>query len=436
MNAQSSAQDHARAYLRGKRVMVTGVCGTVGKQLARQLLENFEIASLTGIDNNESELAFLEERYGARYDAHFLLADIRDLAAITRETRNIEVLFHAAAYKHVFLCERSPFEAIQTNVIGVHNITRAAVENGVARLVFTSSDKAVNPTNVMGTSKLMGERLMTAAALDPNLSGATLNCPNLGPVAPPNTLTCSLNLPALSFTTAGFYSASITASDGSFSTNQTINITVGNVNRPPVIAAIVGTKFVGPGKTINVPLSATDPDPEDTNITFSVTNVTPAPVGVTLTPSGTNTSGNLQITVAANAPPQVLTITVTANDNDNVTPQAAGSGPLTASTQFTLSASSFLIVDDTTGMTLVFDAAGNYEVINCRKSKAPLIGGVGGVSVNGCKMFFAAGTGKGATQSVSATINTCTKVGSATIVFGGQTFSLRDANVGDDTICQ
>src|ERR1700733_3378362 len=155
MNAQSSAQDHARAYLRGKRVMVTGVCGTVGKQLARQLLENFEIASLTGIDNNESELAFLEERYGARY---------------------------AAPYKHVFLCERSPFEAIQTNVVGVHNITRAAVENGVARVVFTSSDKAVNPTNVMGTSKLMGERLMTAAALDPNLSGATFLSTRFGNV--------------------------------------------------------------------------------------------------------------------------------------------------------------------------------------------------------------------------------------------------------------
>lgn len=184
MNAdiQSSAQDHARAYLRGKRVMVTGVCGTVGKQLARQLMEDFEIASLVGIDNNESELAFLEERYNPRFDTHFRLADIRDLAAITRETRNIEVLFHAAAYKHVFLCERSPFEAIQTNVIGVHNIARAAVENGIERLVFTSSDKAVNPTNVMGTSKLMGERLVTAAALDPNITGATFVSTRFGNV--------------------------------------------------------------------------------------------------------------------------------------------------------------------------------------------------------------------------------------------------------------
>ena len=92
------------------------------------------------------------------------------------------MLFHAAAYKHVFLCERSPFEAIQTNVIGVHNIAHAAVENGVERLVFTSSDKAVNPTNVMGTSKLMGERLMTAAALDPNLSGATFLSTRFGNV--------------------------------------------------------------------------------------------------------------------------------------------------------------------------------------------------------------------------------------------------------------
>jgi FlaA1/EpsC-like NDP-sugar epimerase len=184
MNAGThpSAQDQARAYLRGKRVMVTGVCGTVGKQLARQLLENFDVGPLTGIDNNESELAFLEERYGSRYDAHFLLADIRDLGAMTRETRNIDVLFHAAAYKHVFLCERSPFEAIQTNVVGVHNIARAAVENGVTRLVFTSSDKAVNPTSVMGTSKLMGERLVTAAALDPNLQGATFLSTRFGNV--------------------------------------------------------------------------------------------------------------------------------------------------------------------------------------------------------------------------------------------------------------
>ena len=77
--------------------------------------------------------------------------------------KSIHVVFHAAAFKHVILCERSPFEAVQTNILGVQNVITGAFENQVERVIFTSSDKAVNPTSVMGTSKLMGERLMTAA---------------------------------------------------------------------------------------------------------------------------------------------------------------------------------------------------------------------------------------------------------------------------------
>jgi FlaA1/EpsC-like NDP-sugar epimerase len=158
-------------YLAGKRIVVTGVCGAIGQQLASQLLDSFELDALIGIDNNESELAALAERYAGRR-AQFLLCDVRDRETLIRETRKIDVLFHAAAYKHVSMCERSPLEAIQTNILGVHNVTRAAVENGIARVVFTSSDKAVNPTSVMGTSKLMGERLVTAAAVDPHVGGA------------------------------------------------------------------------------------------------------------------------------------------------------------------------------------------------------------------------------------------------------------------------
>ena len=77
--------------------------------------------------------------------------------------RGIDVVFHAAALKHVILCERSPEQAVQTNIHGVQNVIAAASENEIEKVIFTSSDKAVNPTNVMGTSKLMGERLMTAA---------------------------------------------------------------------------------------------------------------------------------------------------------------------------------------------------------------------------------------------------------------------------------
>jgi FlaA1/EpsC-like NDP-sugar epimerase len=162
----------AVAAFKGKRVLITGACGTVGRELVRQLLAHGEIGALTALDHNESELMFLEEEYSANHLARFMLSDVRDLASLLRETRNVDILFHAAAYKHVYLCERSPLEAIQTNILGVQNVIQAAVENGVQRLVFTSSDKAVNPTNVMGTSKLMGERLITAAALHPDLPAA------------------------------------------------------------------------------------------------------------------------------------------------------------------------------------------------------------------------------------------------------------------------
>jgi FlaA1/EpsC-like NDP-sugar epimerase len=153
-------------YFSGKRVLVTGVCGTIGQQLTRHLLERFELELFVGLDHNESELMFLESRHGSHKNARFRLCDIRDLAALSRETRDVDVIFHSAAYKHVYLCERSPLEAVHTNVLGVQNVIQCAVDNDVSRLVFTSSDKAVNPTNVMGTSKLMGERLVTAAAMD------------------------------------------------------------------------------------------------------------------------------------------------------------------------------------------------------------------------------------------------------------------------------
>ncbi len=146
-----------------KRVLVTGACGTVGAELVRQLLTEYRVAELIGIDNNESDLFFLEQRLQNSKDARFFLADVRDGEKLLRMMRGIDVVFHTAALKHVILCERSPFEAVQTNILGVNNIINAAAENSVGTVIFTSSDKAVNPTNVMGTSKLMGERLMTAA---------------------------------------------------------------------------------------------------------------------------------------------------------------------------------------------------------------------------------------------------------------------------------
>ena len=152
-----------KTFFKQKRVLVTGACGTVGNELVRQLVEDYRVGELVGLDNNESEIFFLEQRFSKTGNARFFLGDVRDREKLSRKMQNVDVVFHTAAFKHVILCERSPFEAVQTNIMGVQNLVMAACDNNVERVVFTSSDKAVNPTNVMGTSKLMGERLMTAA---------------------------------------------------------------------------------------------------------------------------------------------------------------------------------------------------------------------------------------------------------------------------------
>ena len=156
-------------FLTEKRILVTGACGTIGRELVRQLLEEHNVAELVALDNNESGLFFLEHKYTKHTRASFFLADVRDRDKLCNKMKGIDVVFHTAAFKHIIFCERSPFEAVQTNILGVQNIIYSAIEEKVERVIFTSSDKAVNPTNVMGTSKLMGERLMTAA--NSNLRG-------------------------------------------------------------------------------------------------------------------------------------------------------------------------------------------------------------------------------------------------------------------------
>ncbi len=165
------------------RIVVTGAAGTVGEELVRQLLA-MPVAEVRALDNNESALFFLGECYREDPRLQVFLADVRDENKMDRMFKGCDLVFHSAAFKHVPLCERSPFDAVQTNIIGVQNVIRAALVNNVQRVLFTSTDKAVNPTNVMGTSKLMGERLITAAnALKDGKVGPVFTSTRFGNVA-------------------------------------------------------------------------------------------------------------------------------------------------------------------------------------------------------------------------------------------------------------
>jgi FlaA1/EpsC-like NDP-sugar epimerase len=146
----------------GKAVLITGVCGTVGRELLRQVAA-LGPRRIVGVDNNETELFFLGEEYASEPGVHLFLCDVRDRDGLTAKMAGSDIVLHTAALKHVLQCERSPRDAMQTNIVGTQNVIDAAHACRVSRVLFTSSDKAVNPTNVMGTSKLMCERLMTAA---------------------------------------------------------------------------------------------------------------------------------------------------------------------------------------------------------------------------------------------------------------------------------
>ncbi len=149
----------------GRSVLITGACGTVGAELTNQVVAA-GADRVVCLDNNESELFFLQQAHKDHPHVSCYLADIRDLEALKQRMQGVDVVLHSAALKHVGLCEDSPTQAVRTNIEGTQNIIDAALVNRVDRVIFTSSDKAVNPTNVMGTSKLMGERLMTAASLN------------------------------------------------------------------------------------------------------------------------------------------------------------------------------------------------------------------------------------------------------------------------------
>jgi FlaA1/EpsC-like NDP-sugar epimerase len=155
--------DAIAGYLTGKRVLVTGAGGSIGSELCRQIAR-YAPAELMMLDRDESALHAVELSITGRAlldDRRTVLADIRDVEHLTHvfRTRRPQVVFHAAALKHLPLLERYPGEAVKSNVWGTLSVLRVAQAFGVERFVNISTDKAANPTSVLGTSKRIAERL-------------------------------------------------------------------------------------------------------------------------------------------------------------------------------------------------------------------------------------------------------------------------------------
>lgn len=160
---QTPLDRHAmRALVAGRRVLVTGAGGSIGSELARQAA-GFGPSELMLVENNEYALYSIERELAEAHPTLKLqpvIADVRDAVRIAQVFRSSipELVFHAAALKHVPLVEANPVEGVLTNVVGTANVADACLEVGVATMVLVSTDKAVNPTSVMGASKRAAER--------------------------------------------------------------------------------------------------------------------------------------------------------------------------------------------------------------------------------------------------------------------------------------
>lgn len=165
-------QHEIASYVTDKTVLVTGAGGSIGSELCRQITK-FKPKKLILLDINENDLYLLEQEFNRRRRQGTLSEEIEMASIITsiRDKKGLEqvfefyrpdVVYHAAAHKHVPLMETRPMEAIKNNVFGTNNVIQTCIKYGVKRFIMISTDKAVNPTNVMGATKRMTEMILQA----------------------------------------------------------------------------------------------------------------------------------------------------------------------------------------------------------------------------------------------------------------------------------
>jgi UDP-N-acetylglucosamine 4,6-dehydratase len=157
--------------LDGKSILVTGGTGSFGKAFVRHLLANHKPRRVAVFSRDElKQWEMAADLPTEKYPVRYLIGDVRDAARLDMAMRGVDYVIHAAALKQVPTAEYNPFECINTNVIGAENVVQAAIRNRVSRVIALSTDKAANPINLYGASKLASDKIFVAGN---NLSGTT-----------------------------------------------------------------------------------------------------------------------------------------------------------------------------------------------------------------------------------------------------------------------
>ncbi|UFJ42523.1 polysaccharide biosynthesis protein [Brevibacillus humidisoli] len=168
-------------FFKEKKVLLIGGTGTIGQSLLRWILAE-EPTVVRIFSRDEHKQYLMQDEYGTREEIRFLIGDVRDYDRVYKAMEDIDYVFHVAAMKHVPSCEYNPYEAVMTNIVGTHHVIRAAIARKVKKVVFTSSDKAISPTNTYGATKLTAERLVAAAQYSRGRSQTTFATVRFGNV--------------------------------------------------------------------------------------------------------------------------------------------------------------------------------------------------------------------------------------------------------------
>ena len=164
----------------GKKILITGGTGSLGQALTKRLLE-IGANTIRIFSRNESKQIEMEDNI--KDDRlKFFIGDVRDFHRLSKAVEGADFVFHTAALKHVPKIEYNPFEAIKTNVVGAQNVVDAAIDSNVRNVMFVSTDKAVNPTNLYGATKLCAERMIVQGNGYSGDGGSRLSCCRYGNV--------------------------------------------------------------------------------------------------------------------------------------------------------------------------------------------------------------------------------------------------------------